>query len=453
MSPSDNLVQINGFWVDLTTVESTLIIALSSYSLISVKLVSSTTTSRLALFFTGLSNVDQLAFLKAARDILLTCPSFPEPLAAMISFAKQLTEMPINEHGDIDLFALRSIAEERWETRRISRRSRPVLENAKLAPTFIGLLSPPSACQPGTARITSMPPTPLSAFHSSTFPPVPDVPVIAVYSPGSTPTLPAESFSPRFGTTPTYPPPTRPSSIMELSLRSKIALEIASHVTTLLSLPASSSVPTYLPLKLAGLNSVATAQLYFWLQERYEYDEDIVRLFEDNVSAEFIASHIAGQLHHLLPFYLIPQLVPSGTSASPAQTRFSSVSTATTETVNSSYSEAEFQPTRNGFDDIDLETGVSKMTGDVQDKAEVYTIDPNPLSYVFVSWMTSLMWKGSKKPLTKEDLYNLNPRDSSPHIDSWLSQFWDEYDSFCKKPTKGLPRLWGSMMNHARKLL
>jgi hypothetical protein len=88
---------------------------------------------------------------------------------------------------------------------------------------------------------------------------------------------------------------------MEISLRSKIALEIASHVTTLLSLPASSSVPTYLPLKLAGLNSVATAQLYFWLQERYEYDEDITRLFEDNVSAEIIASHITGRFHYL-PF-------------------------------------------------------------------------------------------------------------------------------------------------------
>ena len=302
MSPSDNLVQINGFWVDLTTVESTLIIALSSYSLISAKLVSSSTSSRLALFFTGLSDVDELAFIKAARDTLLTCPSFPEPLPAMISFAKQLTEMPVDEHGDIDVAALRLIAEERWQARRSSRKSRPVLERANFAPAFTGLLSPPSACQPGTARITSVSPMSLPAFHSSTFPPVPEVPTIAIYSPESTPTLPVDSFSPRFGTTPTYPPPVRPSSIMEISLRSRIALEVASHVTTLLSLPASSSVPTYLPLKLAGLNSVATAQLYFWLQERYEYDEDITRLFEDNVSAEVIASHLAGQFRHPISF-------------------------------------------------------------------------------------------------------------------------------------------------------
>lgn len=297
MSPSKNLVQINGFWVDLTTVESTLIIALSSHSLISLKLVSSSTTPRLALFFTGLSNLDELALLKAAREVLLACPSFPEPLAAMISFARQLTEMPVDQDGHIDVSVLRSIAQERWEARRSSRRVRPALDSAKLSPGPTDLLSPPSAPQQGTTRITSLPPMSVSGFHSS-FHSIPELPAIAIYSPDSTPTQPAHSFSPRFPTTPTYPPPPRPSSIMEISLRSKIALEIASHVTTLLSLPASSSVPTYLPFKLAGLNSVATAQLYFWLQERYEYDEDIARLFDDNTSAEIIASHIAGQLHH-----------------------------------------------------------------------------------------------------------------------------------------------------------
>lgn len=31
----------------------------------------------------------------------------------MISFAKQLIEMPVDEHGNIDIFALRSFTEER----------------------------------------------------------------------------------------------------------------------------------------------------------------------------------------------------------------------------------------------------------------------------------------------------------------------------------------------------
>ena len=63
------------------------------------------------------------------------------------------------------------------------------------------------------------------------------------------------------------------------------------------------------------------------------------------------------------------------------------------------------------------------------------------------------MWRGSKKPLTKDDLYNLNPKDSSAHVDGWLAQFWTEYDSFCKQPSKNLPRLWGSITKRACKFL
>ena len=309
MSPSDNLMQINGFWVDLAIVESTLIVALSSYSLISVKLVSSPSSSRLALFFTSLTKVDELPFLRAAREVLLTCPSFPEPLAATISFANQLTEMPVDEDGDVNIPALRSIAERRWEARRSYRRSRPVINNVEIGPASPGLPSP-SARRPGSARVAPVPPSSASAFRPPTFPSVPDIPTITIHSPDFTPTPAAESFSPRFGTTPTCPPPTQPSSVMGISLRSEIALEIASHATTLLSLPASSSVPTHLPLKLAGLNSVATAQLYFWLQERYEYNQDIAGLFEDNISAEVIASHIVGTFRHSPP-HLAPKLNPS----------------------------------------------------------------------------------------------------------------------------------------------
>ena len=287
MSTSDNLVQVNSFWVDLSTVQSTLVVALSSYSLLSVKLVSSSTNPRLALFFTALSDVDELGFLKAAREALLTCPSFPEPLASTISFSKQLAQMPLDQNGDIDISALRLIAEERWQAKRASRRSRAVLNTPKLGPVSTTLLSP------RPARIATTSPMAISAFRSPAFPSIPEVPESAVYSPDPIRDSPPESLSPQFGTT-----PTRPSPVKEISLTSRIALEIASHVTTLLSFPASSAVPTYLPLKLAGLNSVATVQLCFWLQERYEYDEDIIRLFEDNVSAEVIAAHIAGQLLH-----------------------------------------------------------------------------------------------------------------------------------------------------------
>lgn len=284
-SSSDVLVQVNGFWVDLTTVESTLLLSLSSYSIISVKVVSLSSASRFALFFTSLAAIDELTFLKSARDVLETCVEFPESLASMISFARQLPEMPVDEDGDVDVSALRSIAAERLEQRRQSRRSRAPMLHAT---------SPPA----------NMPHTSLSAFSSTTF--SPSLPTIAIHSPESTPSPKAtftheslsplpSSFSPRHNTTPTYAPPTRPSSIMDISKRSIIALEVASHITTLLSLPASAAVPTYLPLKLAGLNSITTHQLYFWLQERYEYDEDISTLFEDDVSSETIAIHLTGK--------------------------------------------------------------------------------------------------------------------------------------------------------------
>lgn len=91
--------------------------------------------------------------------------------------------------------------------------------------------------------------------------------------------------------------------------------------------------------------------------------------------------------------------------------------------------------------------------GKDQDRPQVYTIDPNPISYVFVSWITSLVWKGSKKPIAKDDLFDLNPKDSSTYIDGWISQFWAEYDSFGKQQRKELPRLWGSMMSYARGFL
>jgi len=67
--------------------------------------------------------------------------------------------------------------------------------------------------------------------------------------------------------------------------------------------------------------------------------------------------------------------------------------------------------------------------------------------------MTSLIWSGSRKPLTKDDLYDLNPKDTSARVDGWLARFWAEYDSFCDQPDSGSPGLWNSMMSSALKSL
>lgn len=402
MSFSDNLIQVNGFWVDLLTVESTLIIALSNYSLISIKLVAYTSSPRLALFYTSLKRTDDLAFLKAVRDVLRTCPSFPESLATLISFAQQLEEMPLSPDGEIDAFSLRSISEQRWEKRKSARKSRGYADISSTGSSDIG-------------RTASMPPMTLSILPTTTDEPIPS---IVVYSPTG------KNAHKRLIA---YPPPSRPSSVFHISNRSRIALEIASHVTTLLALPAASSVPPHFPLKLTGLNSITTAQLYFWLQERYEYDGDISQLFNDGISAESIANHIAGV-----------QLDKDDTSA-----RVSMLST--TESVSSQYSED-----LTTFDDIDLETGLSKLPADA--KPQFTTINPNPISYILLSWMTSLMLLGNKRPLTQDDLYHLPAKDESRAIDSWTNGFWREYETWSQNEnsSKKPPRLWGSLMKACR---
>jgi hypothetical protein len=77
-----------------------------------------------------------------------------------------------------------------------------------------------------------------------------------------------------------------------------------------------------------------------------------------------------------------------------AHVRISKHSIATEGSLLSQYSQEA------GFDDIDLETGVSKRQ--VIEKARIYTINPNPISYVFVSWITSLMILGNKRPLAAD---------------------------------------------------
>jgi len=57
---------------------------------------------------------------------------------------------------------------------------------------------------------------------------------------------------------------------------------------------ATKAVPTYIPLMLAGLNSITVIQLYFWLQSEYDYEEDMSRLFEEDVTAEVVAREIHG---------------------------------------------------------------------------------------------------------------------------------------------------------------
>jgi len=71
-----------------------------------------------------------------------------------------------------------------------------------------------------------------------------------------------------------------------------IAAAIAKEVGKLSK--ATKAVPTDIPLMLAGLNSITVIQLHFWLQSEYDYEEDMSRLFEEDVTAEVIARDIRG---------------------------------------------------------------------------------------------------------------------------------------------------------------
>jgi len=70
----------------------------------------------------------------------------------------------------------------------------------------------------------------------------------------------------------------------------EIAEAVAAEVARLSR--SSESVPTDVPLMLAGLNSITVIQLHFWLQSEYDYDDEMSRLFEDDVSAEVVARDI-----------------------------------------------------------------------------------------------------------------------------------------------------------------
>ena len=72
----------------------------------------------------------------------------------------------------------------------------------------------------------------------------------------------------------------------------EVAAEIAQEVARL---SKAASAPTDVPLMLAGLNSITVVQLYFWLQEKFDYEEDLSRLFEEDVTAIVVAHEIAGE--------------------------------------------------------------------------------------------------------------------------------------------------------------
>ena len=77
-----------------------------------------------------------------------------------------------------------------------------------------------------------------------------------------------------------------------VSRAEEVATQVAQEVARLAK---AASAPIDVPLMLAGLNSITVVQLYFWLQEKFDYEEDMSRLFEEDVTAAVVARDIVGE--------------------------------------------------------------------------------------------------------------------------------------------------------------
>ena len=84
------------------------------------------------------------------------------------------------------------------------------------------------------------------------------------------------------------PTVTSPASKVD-DLAEKIAAEIAKLSKS------SEPVPTDMPLLYSGLNSITVVRLYMWLQSEYEYEEEMTHLFDEEVTAQVLATEIMGE--------------------------------------------------------------------------------------------------------------------------------------------------------------
>ena len=195
-------VKVNGLFIDMDELERTMNKAFGG-SVAAYKLVQS--GQKIILFWTGEST--EIEVLKAAREALKN--KLGDNVAMAVSSTRFIEEMPYNASYKIDIAQLQKIAD-------------------------------------------SDTPAPVEVVEAPT------------------------------------PAPVEPS----VSRVDEVAAEIAQEVARLAK---AASAPTDVPLMLAGLNSITVVQLYFWLQERFKYEEDMSRLFEEDVSAAVVAHEIIGE--------------------------------------------------------------------------------------------------------------------------------------------------------------
>lgn len=211
-------IKVNGIFIDMDELERVMNNAFAG-SVVAYKLVHS--GQRIVLFWTGEST--EIKVFKTAREALKN--KLGDNIAMAVSSTRYIKEMPYNASYKIDIAQLQKLA-----------------DNDVAAPAEIA-----------------------------------GVPTIA----------PVETSVPRVH---------------------EVAVEIAQEVARL---SKAASAPIDVPLMLTGLNSITVIQLYFWLQGKFDYEEDMSRLFEEDVTAVVVARDIVGKE----PVVAVQEIeVPTGSS-------------------------------------------------------------------------------------------------------------------------------------------
>jgi aryl carrier-like protein len=291
-------VKINGLFVDMDHIERALIGSFPDGSVQAYKLVKS--AERIVLFWSGQST--NMEVLKRARATLRK--SLGDNLAMVVASTRYIEEMPYNASYKIDLAKLQSIADD---------------DQPPAAPNIaspVSIVERSEAVRSRVDEIADEVATEVAKLSKSTKPVAVDVPLTLVglnsvtvvqlyfwlqerydydddmsrlFGEDVTAIVLARDITGEPEVVDMSPKEVASSSAKKM----EIAMNIIHEVTRLTK--SSQPVDTDVPLILVGINSITVIQLHFWLQSTFDYDGDMSRLFEENCSAEVLASEILGE--------------------------------------------------------------------------------------------------------------------------------------------------------------
>lgn len=195
-----------------------------------------------------------------------------------------------------------------------------------------------------------------------------------------------------------------------LSRADVLAEKIAAEITKLAK--SSDAIPTDLPLVYSGLTSNTMVRLHFWLQSEYEYPEQMQHLLEENVTSQALALEILGDE---------AEITEVNTSTSSPMSQATVVDEEAVEPLDLAKDpdypakvpvKAADYSVENGllpprpFNERPTSTLIAMQPPSEPAVPEVVnnvvthpTLHFGPYGFLFVSWMTPLLFLGSKRPL------------------------------------------------------